>query len=582
MTFSTLLNQYLDMLSLSGKEISERSGVSQATISRYRRGEIEPAVGGTALDSIVEALAAVAVERGIDLPAEEIITQAETSLTAYEKRYEEYLQKLRVLLSELNIRNAEFARGVSYDPSYISRILSGVNKPADLDKFTAQTATFIRRYVKANDIPYAVLCRLYGCTEEELRQPNGIFDITVAYLGYDETVQEVSDDPLLHFLDKMESFNLSDFIRSIRFDDIKLPTVPFQLPSTKTYLGIKEMMESELDFMKATVISRSKKDCILYSDMPMEEMAKDPEFPKKWMFGRAMMLKKGLNLHIIHNVNRPFHEMMLGLESYIPMYMTGQISPYYFPDMPSKVFSHILNVSGAAALEGHAITGHQEDGVYTLYKSKEDVKRLRKNAEQMLNKAQPLMDIYTGDRKEEFLSHLRKIWETGYLKVVPSSLPLYTIGEELLNEILERNQISEEDAEHIRRFRQEYREATERLLEENKLTLVAPELSKEQFEKMPLNLSLAELFFENDVPYTYEEYVRHLEETKEFAKSHERMELKLDNAPPFRNISYSVIADKIVIVSKNRFPTIHFVIHHKKMVQAFRYFIPPVRESAEV
>ena len=57
------------------------------------------------------------------------------------------------------------------------------------------------------------------------------------------------------------------------------------------------MMNSELDFLKATVLSKSQEDVIMYSDMPIEEMAKDLEFSKKWMFGMACMLKKGLHLH---------------------------------------------------------------------------------------------------------------------------------------------------------------------------------------------------------------------------------------------------------------------------------------------
>lgn len=39
-------------------------------------------------------------------------------------------------------------------------------------------------------------------------------------------------------------------------------------------------MEGEIDFLKATVLSRSMEPVIMYSDMPMEEMSKDPEFPK--------------------------------------------------------------------------------------------------------------------------------------------------------------------------------------------------------------------------------------------------------------------------------------------------------------
>ena len=48
------------------------------------------------------------------------------------------------------------------------------------------------------------------------------------------------------------------------------------------------------------------------------DMAKDMDFNRKWMFAIAMSLKKGLHLNIIHNIDRPFHEMMLGLESWIP------------------------------------------------------------------------------------------------------------------------------------------------------------------------------------------------------------------------------------------------------------------------
>lgn len=576
MTFSELLNQYMETLSCTARELSDASGVSQATISRYRHGEIEPPINGSAFHAIIGALAEIAGEKGIDLSEDEIRIEAVASLTEDDALFKGILQKLRSLLSELNIRNAEFARGVSYDPSYISRILSGANKPADLEGFTAQTASFIRQYVKTNHISLSALCTLYGCTEEELNAPNGVFEKTVEYLGY--AVPREVESPMSRFLDKMETFNLDDFIRTIHFNDIKLPTAPFQLPTTKEYNGIQEMMESELDFIKATVLSRSKKDCILYSDMPLEEMAKDPEFPKKWMFGRAMMLKKGLHLHIIHDVNRPFHEMMLGLEGHIPMYMTGQISPYYLTTSQSAVFNHLLNVSGAAALEGHAIAGHQSSGRYMLYKSKEDVRHFRARAEQLLEKAQPLMDIYRSERKEDFFIHLKKLWESDDRKVVASSLPIYTISDDLLESILKRNHIPENSAEIIREFYTEYREAAEKRLREYRVTLVIPELSREQFERSPLNLSLAELFFETDVPYTYEEYAIHLEQTKKFSQRHGNMKLELDDTPAFRNISYAIIGNRLVIVSKNKFPTIHFVIHHKRMVKAFLDFIPPIRE----
>lgn len=109
------------------------------------------------------------------------------------------------------------------------------------------------------------------------------------------------------------NYKLNEYIKVIKFDELKVPSVQFQVPTSKTYCGIEEMMESELDFLKATVLSKSMTPVIMYSDMPMKEMAKDPDFPKKWMFGMVMMLKKGLHLHQIHNLDRSFDEMMLGL-----------------------------------------------------------------------------------------------------------------------------------------------------------------------------------------------------------------------------------------------------------------------------
>ena len=126
------------------------------------------------------------------------------------------------------------------------------------------------------------------------------------------------------FLSALDEFDLNEYIKVIHFDELKVPTVPFSLPTTKVYRGLRRMKDADLDFLKATVISPSMQDVTMFSDMPMGEMAKDEDFAKKWMFGMAMLLKKGLHLNMIHDVDRPFSEMMLGLESYIPMYMTGR------------------------------------------------------------------------------------------------------------------------------------------------------------------------------------------------------------------------------------------------------------------
>ena len=63
------------------------------------------------------------------------------------------------------------------------------------------------------------------------------------------------------------------------------------MPLSKTYYGTEEMKAAEIDFLKATALSKSK-ERVFISDMQMDDMAEDMDFSKKYMFGLAAMLKK--------------------------------------------------------------------------------------------------------------------------------------------------------------------------------------------------------------------------------------------------------------------------------------------------
>ena len=234
-------------------------------------------------------------------------------------------KKFHTLLTVVPMNISDLARFLNFDPSYISRIRNGQRQPANPTEFARKVSAFVARHFQTAE-QKAIISSLTNCPVEELSNYTDFQDRLTNWL-----LSGAGDvkDSMTVFLEKLDEFNLDEYIHSIHFNELKVPSVPFQIPVAKTYWGIKEMMESELDFLKATVLSKSTAPVIMYSDMPMKEMAKDPEFPKKWMFGMALMLKKGLHLYQIHNLDRSFDEMMLGLESWIPMYMTGLISPYY-------------------------------------------------------------------------------------------------------------------------------------------------------------------------------------------------------------------------------------------------------------
>lgn len=577
MTFQEQINAYMEKAGISQKELANASGLSNPTISRYCSGARTPASDSAQIQKIAAALSALGPAGDPAFEEADIIDvlnrSAGMGLTV---DYDIFLQNLNLLLKSQDIKGAELARALNYDASHISKVLSGSRRPGNLTAFITDTAAFVTRKCSGNG-SLSGIARLTGTTEEQLGNSQDLCNHLILWLG--SNLSSGIEEPVGSFLEKIDDFDLNEYMKAIHFDEIRVPQAPLQLPTRKTYFGLPRMMESELDFIKTTVLSRSMEDCILYSDMPLEDMAADPDFPKKWLFGMAMMLKKGLRLHIIHDVNRPFPEMMLGLESHIPMYMTGLISPYYLPASQNTVFTHLLKVSGAAVLEGSAIAGKQGDGKYVLYRSKDDIRHYRQRAEDLLKKASPLMEIYTREQKTLYSMELDRAWQNENRRTVSSRLPLCTIPSELLEQILKKTALPEEQKEEIRKYRDDSRMRAEHFLENHSIHLQIPSGNQIRNDDKPPALSLADLFIENDIPYTPEEYETHLKETLRFAKKHPNLTIEQNPHPAFHNISFTVAGDRLVTVSKEKSPAIHFVIHHKKMVQAFRNFIPPIVEE---
>ena len=575
MSFSDKFNEYLSLLNVSYPQFARYSGMSVSAVRRYKNGESEPVAESAQLKKLANGIYRMSVDKGLALDEDEILSELEGSLRdSVNIDYESYVANLNALIKQLDIRVTVLAKALSFDPSHISKILSGQRRPGHILDFTQSVGSYIAR-ICTDGQHTADLATLIGCEENQLDSPRAVSDAVTKWLSSNTELSQ--EDPLGTFLDKLESFSLDEYINAIHFNDIKLPTTPFQLPTNKTYTTLDGMKKCELDFIKATVLSKSRQDVILYSDMPLAEMAKDEDFAKKWMFGTAMMLKKGLKMHFIHNVHRPFNEMMLGLESNIPMYMTGQIAPYYLTVPTDKIFTHIIKVSGAAAMEGSAIAGYQSEGEYHLTKSDDRIRFYRRKAERLLKKASPLMDIYRSDRKEEYRDAMKQSWLGGDRMTVCASLPLFTLSEEALSGILARNKVSKAESDEIKHFHSEYYAMVTAFLQSNKLSVVLPDLSKEQFEAAPIHLALSDIFCETDIPYTFEEYSAHLQATRDFADKYPNLTVNTDPAPAFRNITYSVLQNEAVIVSKNKYPTIHFIIHHKKLVQAFSNFTPPLK-----
>lgn len=575
MNFKEVLNEYLKELNCSSKKLSNESGLSESVISRYRSGERTPVKNSEQLNKLTKALFNIAKDNGKNkYTFDKIESDFNIALPSDDFDYTTFSNNLNTLITSLNINTHEMSKYIVFDASHISRIRYCKAKPSNPVEFSNKICSYIlNRYKNPDDINNLMM--IIGCKKSDLSNEK-IYSTLFNWLTSEivPVKNQISD-----FLHHLDSFNLDDYIKVIKFDELKVPSIPFYKAKTKHYYGIEEMKQGELNFFKGTVLSKSKEDIFMCSDMPMEDMAKDIDFGKKWMFAIAMCLKKGHHLNIIHNLDRPFNEMMLGLESWIPIYMTGQISPYYLSNLKNNIYNHLNYVSAAAALSGECINGFHNKGMYYLTTNKNEIEYYKEKSDLLLKKAKPLMEIYRESNIKEYHLFLKKdenieCDRTRYI----SSLPLFTISDELLIKILKRNKLTKEEINKIIKYKNNEFKYMNSILKKNKVFDYIYVIKEDEFISDTPSLLLNNLFIDKTINYTYKEYIEHLKLTNEYAKNNKNYNVLTEEDKTFKNITITILKNNHVIISKNSNPTIHFVIRYPKLVAAIESFNPLVKE----
>lgn len=575
MNFKEVLNEYLKELNCSSKKLSNESGLSESVISRYRSGERTPLKNSEQLNKLTKALFNIAKDSSKNkYTFDKIVSDFNIALPSDDFDYTTFSNNLNTLITSLNINTHEMSKYIVFDASHISRIRYGKAKPSNPVEFSNKICSYIlNRYKNPDDINNLMM--IIGCKKSDLSNEK-IYSTLFNWLTSEivPVKNQISD-----FLHHLDSFNLDDYIKVIKFDELKVPSIPFYKAKTKHYYGIEEMKQGELNFFKGTVLSKSKEDIFMCSDMPMEDMAKDIDFGKKWMFAIAMCLKKGHHLNIIHNLDRPFNEMMLGLESWIPIYMTGQISPYYLSNLKNNIYNHLNYVSAAAALSGECINGFHNKGMYYLTTNKNEIEYYKEKSDLLLKKAKPLMEIYRESNIKEYHLFLKKDENIEYDRTrYISSLPLFTISDELLIKILKRNKLTKEEIDKIIKYKNNEFKYMNSILKKNKVFDYIYVIKEDEFISDTPSLLLNNLFIDKTINYTYKEYIEHLKLTNEYAKNNKNYNILTEEDKTFKNITITILKNNHVIISKNSNPTIHFVIRHPKLVAAIESFNPLVKE----
>ena len=292
----------------------------------------------------------------------------------------------------------------------------------------------------------------------------------------------------------------------------------------------------------------------MYSDAHSPIWRKDLDFGKNGC-SASPSRSKGLHLDIIHNIDRPFESDARVRELDPHLHDGAGLAVLLKRRAEHRLLPLSLRLR-AAILTGECISGFHED---SRYHSRITVKRCSsRHRTTLLQKAQPLMEIYKAPQADLFRAFLKNDAATvGARQNILSAPPLYTMPEDLLGRILKRSGMSAADAEGINATLKQQNGKYRQILTANTRHRRAPHVSEEAFRASPLTLSLSNAFIESTVTYTYEEYTAHLKATKMFAEQHPNYTVRFAEKPAFRNIKFKSTKTRVMLSSKARHPFRH-------------------------
>ena len=238
------------------------------------------------------------------------------------------------------------------------------------------------------------------------------------------------------------------------------------------YLGIPGKQAAVLRFLDQVARHADPITLYLYSDESMEWMTESPAFAAQWRQLLTAVILRGHKIKIIHNVERDITEMLAAIEKWMPLYMTGAISPFYYPKYRENIFHRTMFIAPEIAAVTAFSIGEVSPTTPNYYHSRPEVlEAITLEFEKLLSYCRPLMKIFTAAQQVHFESLQEEYDEAPGESIAYSNhFFLATLPESAFLRMLGRINLPKERREEALRGYQARRSAFFARLGEDRLT----------------------------------------------------------------------------------------------------------------
>ncbi|MDO5712789.1 MAG: hypothetical protein Q4Q07_00020 [Tissierellia bacterium] len=556
MAFSKHLNEIMNEFQIKNIDLARESGLSQSYISKIRRGISMPKDGSLVYEKLFRGLEALlnetqreGLKEKFEFPSDRKSLQAlfrkESS-----KVIGHFSNCLNILMNFFKIQNKSLAEVLNCDPSLISKYRGGERIPS-MDNEMVIHMTHYFSFLAISEGKGLALCKVMGMEEIEHINEKILSELILKWMLQGEM------DALL--MDKI--FNMMENYQETCVDYSKLSKIlestslPYQEVMKKQ--GKEGIRKQVLLFLSLIAKSEKTLELKLFSDQSMDWMTEDPEFFNIWRTLMLTILICGHRVQIIHNILRTDRELYAALEGWLPLHLSGNIESYYYKLPASDLFSNTLFINcGEFAVVGNSVVGLEDEADFYFTKDEGTLKRVEHVFDSLIENSEELLQTFSLRSYEDAFLFADRMMDTNKdstIYLIQQKLPLWTMNENLLIKILEENQVGIRRKEFILEYAQFLRESYDSLLENNEYYeyFYIPE----KFEEKKYILDGMNIFGEEPIYYTIEDFKAHLKDIRNILRESKNYHIAILEEPMFSEMKLLQFKDKNIFAIKTKPPT---------------------------
>ena len=469
-----------------------------------------------------------------------------------------FCEKLSFLMDVTKTSNSALAHAVKLDASYISRLRGGKRLCPRDDGCIYAMAAYFARHCEADYQRRAIGDALGAQTLPQ--DTAALSPLLARWLA----AENGETGAIGQFLGGLSGLRSASAIPAspVLFDRDKF--IPMEV-----FYGVEGKRQAVLAFLSEVAERKSPQILLLFSDEETGWMTDDPVFARQWAALMFRVLKEGNSIRIIHTIQRDLDEMLRAIGQWMPLYMTGNIEPYFYPKKRDGIFKRTLFIAPeTAAVVSSSVGESILEAANLLFRDAVAVSAYTTEFTQYLRLCRPLMRIFTSRDSAACVDALLEFeQQKAYSILSTESLSLLTMPEDLLRRILLRAHLNNTDA--MLSFHAQRRNMFLAQLRECRFSELIRLPQADELKSGAVCVALSQMLRGGLLCYTVEEYKEHLQAMLELMRRYPNYRVYIGNFREKGGYSVYVRDSNGVFIFKTSEPPVVLAMNDGNMVAAF-------------